>query len=618
MPFILALCCWFYERLLVAYPAEFKRDYGLAMAQLFRDEARSHLVQGKTAVFIYFLIRTAFDLIKTIFIEHIESTFNVNLEGSTMSYHDSVNSLADKPKELEHLYHQAKKAGHGNLFKQAIEDIFNSEPQNQLLSAWYHRLNYATSQAKLFVVNWQWVIPLAIFNGYWFWLLSDGTYWIQVNPGQQSATDFLPTIFLWGASISTLFILIYFNMATQKSWVKTAVFSLVPVALATFVQFIYPQSGIRPFQEQYLTISIFHLTVMAWVSVGAYLLFSHRDAKSRMQVLLKSMEIFIVLGVFFTALSIFFGITIGLFAALDIEFSDSLLRLIYGGGGGLLIIITAAIVYNPRLTPAEQELNQGFARLMTVIMQALLPLTLLVLIIYIAFIPANFRAPFDNRDVLITYNIMLFAVVGLIIGATIFRPANLSPIREKWVKRMIIGVAVLTLIVSLYALSAIIFRTINDRLTPNRLTIIGWNIVNIGFLIWVLALQFWGTPEAWVDQLYKAFSQGTAVYAIYTASIIVILPLFFGINQGQIENLPARIQDIVYTEPSPVLLKCASSPHIYLLNGGEKRWVEDIQTFNERGYVWGDVNFVSCSDLQSIPDGATIPIDAGSPPQPEG
>ena len=98
--------------------------------------------------------------------------------------------------------------------------------------------------------------------------------------------------------------------------------------------------------------------------------------------------------------------------------------------------------------------------------------------------------------------------------------------------------------------------------------------------------------------------------------MILAIPWVFGINQGEVEALPLTVQEIVYDTPPPILLKCTSSPHIYLLDGGEKRWIETIEVFDDRGYDWRDVHFVSCGDLRSIPDGVSIPTDAGPPPQP--
>jgi hypothetical protein len=65
-----------------------------------------------------------------------------------------------------------------------------------------------------------------------------------------------------------------------------------------------------------------------------------------------------------------------------------------------------------------------------------------------------------------------------------------------------------------------------------------------------------------------------------------------------------------------VLLKCRNSPHIYRLEGGEKRWIRDIAAFEAEGHVWDDVRFVSCGHLRGLPDGETVPPGSGPPPQP--
>jgi len=84
----------------------------------------------------------------------------------------------------------------------------------------------------------------------------------------------------------------------------------------------------------------------------------------------------------------------------------------------------------------------------------LLPLTLIVLAIYLVAIPFYFSARLENRDVLIIYNLMLFAIVGL--------------------------------------------------LTPNRLTVIGWNSINIGILGSLIVTQIRAGREGWVEALQGA------------------------------------------------------------------------------------------------------------------
>lgn len=68
--------------------------------------------------------------------------------------------------------------------------------------------------------------------------------------------------------------------------------------------------------------------------------------------------------------------------------------------------------------------------------------------------------------------------------------------------------------------------------------------------------------------------------------------------------------------PIHVLLKCQTSPHVYALEDGEKRWINNIETFQAEGYVWEDVRITTCARLQNIPDGTPIPPNAGDPPSP--
>jgi hypothetical protein len=534
-----------------------------------------------------------------------------------MSYHGTVRALAQDAEQLEQVYHAALEAGETDAFKQAIDDSHTAAPGNLLYAAWFHRLRYAAAQAKRLAVAWVWVIPLALFNGLLFWWISDDQrFMIEVVGAHRGTNDFLPSIVLWAAPLSAAFVLIYLAAVGHRNWRLSALIGIILVAAGAYVLWTYPQAGTRPFQEQYLTLMVMHLPLLAWAGVGAFLIAEHRDPTNRFTFLVKSLEVFIVGGLFVIAGGLFTAITIGLFAALDIDFPELVQRLFIAGGGGLIPVVATAVIYNPTVPPAEQAFDEGLSKLVALLMRILLPLTLLVLLVYLAFIPFNFRAPFDNREVLITYNGMLFAVIALLVGATPVGLADVSPRVGRWLRLGIITVAALALIVSLYALAAILYRSAMDRLTPNRLAFIGWNVINIGLLFLVLLLQAQAKAGRWLQGLFRAYSAGTFAYAVWTLAMILALPWLFGIDQGVVEALPPAVQDIVYEYANPILLKCRESPHIYFLQKGEKRWIESIETFNDRGYLWRDVHFVTCDELRTIPDGVPIPPNAGPPPQP--
>jgi hypothetical protein len=533
-----------------------------------------------------------------------------------MSYHDTVNDLATDAEQLEQVYHAALKAGETEAFKEAIDASHANAPENLLYAAWFHRLRYAAAQAKGYAVAWAWVIPLAAINALLFWWLSDDRFMITTEGFRRTDRDFMPAIVLLAASLAAVFLLIFLTIVGRKRWRLSALIGILLLAASAYVLLTYPQTGPVPFQEQYLSLMVMHLALLAWAGVGAFLLARHRDPANRFSFLIKSLEVFILGGLFVIAGGLFTAITIGLFDALDVDFPELVQRLFIAGGSGLIPVVATAAIYKPTVPPAEQGYDEGLSKLVGLLMRILLPLTLLVLLVYLAFIPFNFWAPFENRDVLIIYNAMLFAVVVLLVGATPVSLANISPRLARWLRLGILTVAALALIVSLYALAAILYRTAIDRLTPNRLTFIGWNVVNIGLLCLVLFFQARAKAGRWLPGLYRAYSAGTVAYAVWTLAMILAIPWLFGIDQGAVEALPETVQEIIFDEPPPILLKCSASPHIYLLDQGKKSWIENIETFNDRGYIWRDVRFINCDDLRSIPDGVPIPANAGPPPQP--
>jgi hypothetical protein len=536
-----------------------------------------------------------------------------------MSYYDTVNALAGDPEQLEQVYQAAVKSGESDAFRAAIDAGRTAAPDNLLYAAWHYRLRQTAAKAKESFVAWGWAIPLAVLNGLLLWFFSDEQrFAIEIagaRPGVP-ATNYIPMVFLLAAPLSAVFVLVYLTMAGRKRWGLAALIGLVLLAAAAYVVWVYPQTGTRPFQEQYLTLMAMHLPLLAWAGVGALLVYDHRGATDRFAFLIKSLEVFIMGGLFVIAGGIFTGITMGLFDALGIAFPELVQRLFIAGGAGLIPVIATAVIYNPTVQPAGQSFEEGLSKMVALLTRILLPLTVLVLLIYLAFIPFNFFEPFENRDVLIIYNAMLFAVVALMVGATPTTLAHLSPRLARWLRLGIIAVAFLAALISIYALAAIVYRTAIDRLTPNRLTFIGWNVINLGLLLLVLFYQARAKAGQWLPEFYRAYAAGTVAYAGWSLAMILALPWLFGIDQGEVASLPPAVQEIVYQYDDPILLKCIQSPHIYLLEDGQKRWIDTIATFTDRGYVWSDVRFVSCADLRSIPDGTPIPESAGPPPQP--
>jgi len=159
-------------------------------------------------------------------------------------------------------------------------------------------------------------------------------------------------------------------------------------------------------------------------------------------------------------------------------------------------------------------------------MRLLLPLTLGVLVIYLFVIPFNFLEPFRNRDVLIVYNAMLFAIMGLLVGATPLDLQEVSPRLGQALRWGILAVAILAVLVSLYALSALLYRTLGGGLTINRLTMLGWNVINIALLV-LLVIRRRSSAQGWNERIKGVFSLGSYAYVAWSLFVVLVMPLIF-------------------------------------------------------------------------------------------
>jgi hypothetical protein len=401
-------------------------------------------------------------------------------------------------------------------------------PDDVLYAAWYHRLRSVTKEAEEPAKapatgrrgpNWAVAVPLSIVTGLIFWALSDFEH-LQVTPG-------VPQLFVWWSPIAATSALVYLALTTKKPLKRALGLGLGLLVVAAYAVLLAPRLNPPWKVGQFATLSAIHIPLLAWVALGISVLGTRSRTEDRFAFLTKSIEVAIAAGLYLAAGLAFGGITVGMFAALGIELPELWLRLIAAGGFGLLPVLAVATVYDPTMSPAEQDFEQGLSKFVATMMRLLLPLTLAVLVVYVVVIPFNFMAPFRDRDVLIVYNLMLFAILGLLLGATPLRAEVLSPRLQKALRAGIIAVAALTELVSLYALSATVTRTIQGGWTPNRLTIIGWNMINMGILALLLTRQAKGGREGWVERIQSVFSLATNAYWVWGVFLLVAVPVLF-------------------------------------------------------------------------------------------
>ncbi len=431
-----------------------------------------------------------------------------------MSYAQSIDTYRHDPKQLETLFQQAAHAGESADFAAGLDEIYHQIPENVLISAWHYRLTGPVAQTGGSRINWMLAVPIALLSGLAFWLLSSPAF---------ELSDGAPFVLLVAGPLAALFVLLYLTLAHGRYWGRAAPVAGVLLALAIFVVFF---DNVRQW-DQLQILWVLHLPILAWIGVGLAILGIKPDPERRFAFVTKSIEVGVTVGLFAIAGGAFTGVTMGLFNTLGFNDLDPLIRLLFTGIGGATPVLAVALVYNAKADVLEQSFNQGISKIVSILMRLLLPLTVLVLLGYLALVPGNFMEPFVNRDTLTASNAMLFAVMALLVAATPLHLDEVGPTVGRFLRWGLLALAALTLVVSLYALAAVLYRTGMGGFTLNRVTIIGWNLINIGLLGLLLTRQLRAHGKPWLAQLHSTVSVGLTAWAAWAGIVTVILPLIF-------------------------------------------------------------------------------------------
>jgi hypothetical protein len=434
-----------------------------------------------------------------------------------MKYSSEIQAALNAPERLESLYQLARHASEEPEFRADLQDVYEKTPDNLILSAWRSRFEHNPLPKPRRQTNWALAVVLGVITGLILWAISDV---------QMLFLDQLPYLLLLWAPIATVLTLAFLAFTQKRNYLFSAIAVVGLIIASVYILLIAPGQGYEASRD-YLILMLIQLPLLCWIGLGIAVMGFRSSTSNRFAFLIKSIEVMITAGVYLIFGVAFGMITLGMFAALNITPPDLIIRLIAAGGFGLIPIMAVATMYDPQASPEAQDFIQGLSKFVSIMMRLLLPLTLMVLVIYIFVIPFNFMAPFQDRNVLIVYNVMQFAIVGLLIGATPIKVEDLSPKLQAALRNGIIAVAILALLISLYALSAVIYRTAIDGITLNRTTIIGWNIINIAILGVLIYTQLRKGFIGWHERLQTVFSKGATAYLVWSLILVLALPLIF-------------------------------------------------------------------------------------------
>jgi hypothetical protein len=417
--------------------------------------------------------------------------------GITMDMNNFVIENITNPHELERMFRKDPKA-----FKKSFSQAWEQNPNSQVLAAWYERLHFKetanTEKASFLQKGFLFMGILAILAG-----------------------------------ISTR--IIYHFVETQAIAPINLAFGILPFIAAYFVYKNTPQknvlyilallfltSGIYlnmlPLNVKDSTILVYlHLPLFLWGLTGlAFTGNEYQKGTTRLAYLKFNLEFCILYASMAICGMLLAVLTMRLFSFVDLDIEDFYFRnIVLFGAAALAIVATYLVSMNLKLA---KNITPFIAKIFS-------PLVLTTLLVYLITIIWVGKNPFMDRNFLIAFNGVLLGVLAV----TIFSITESGTDEKKNISDYInFALIVLALIIDSVALSAIVFRVTSYGITPNRLAVLGVNILIWANLIWIMVpymrfLQNKTGPSTIQDAVTKYLP----VYGLWAAFVTFTFPFIF-------------------------------------------------------------------------------------------
>jgi hypothetical protein len=257
-----------------------------------------------------------------------------------------------------------------------------------------------------------------------------------------------------------------------------------------------------------------------WCTYGlVFIDFDLKDKSKLIEFIKHNGDLAIMGALILIAGGLLSGITIGLFKAIGINIEK-----FYSHNVIIVGLVSAPIVTTYILKNYTTLTN----RIASIIANIFSPLVLITLIIYLIAITISGKDPYNDRDFLLIFNIMLIGVMGIIV----FSVSETSMIRKQKFNEMVLFIlSIITLIINLIALSAIFYRVGEYGLTPNRLAILGSNIlIFINLILITIDLFKINFKNTELEKVEFTISKYLPVYIIWTLIVVFGFPIIFGMK----------------------------------------------------------------------------------------
>lgn len=266
-----------------------------------------------------------------------------------------------------------------------------------------------------------------------------------------------------------------------------------------------------------IILACIHLMLLLWAVTG--FAFTGNRAKSyekRLDYLRYNGDLAVMTAIILISGALLAAATLGLFELIEIKAENFYTQYIaIWGISAAPIVGTYLVRTNPHLV---NKVSPIIAKIFT-------PLVLATLFVYLIAIIYTGKDPYNDREFLLIFNLLLAGVMALILFSVTGTSTSSSSGAGTF---MLTGLSLLTIIVNGIALSAIIFRISAWGITPNRLAVLGSNILiltNLLIVTYQLIRLLRGITGK--EKVENSIASFLPVYIGWAALVTFVFPLLF-------------------------------------------------------------------------------------------
>lgn len=266
-----------------------------------------------------------------------------------------------------------------------------------------------------------------------------------------------------------------------------------------------------------LILTCIHLPILMWLLVGYIYSGANLNIESRrIEFLRFHGDLLVMCAIILLAGGLFTALTINLFGLIGIKIEDFYFRyLIVSALPTVPLLATVFVQQNPTLV---NKISPVIARIFT-------PLVTVMLVIFLGAFSYSGKDPYNDREFLLIFNAILIGVMALLLFSVSEATKDTG---SRFNRVILVVLAFLAIINNGIALSAIAFRLIELGLTPNRIAVLGSNVLVLLNLIFVTR-QLLGLLKGQKNlaDVEASMTRFLPYYALWAAIVSFVFPIVF-------------------------------------------------------------------------------------------